>query len=158
KILPLHPGSDAGNPVLRKKISSDFTSPTSTSGVMPLEPLTPEKENQFRGRIHDLAIGMSKRLRELAATAPPPPDRPVIGTVLLAQVTEDLEDEREAVRRYLEDQNIGVLPKSPYPVGDKEFEAAYLADLAQASMVIQLLSKATGRVPRGYVAAQDRLA
>ena len=84
------------------------------------------------------------------------------GTVLLAQVTEDLEDERESVRVFLEQHGLTVLPRDGYPQGGEEFLKAVKADLSSAKLFIQLLGRRPGRTPRdlpdGYARSQAALA
>ena len=67
--------------------------------------------------------------------------------VLLAQVTEDLEDERDELRRYLDQFGVPVAPAATYPQGGDEFRRAFEADLAEAGLLVQLLSKQPGRAP-----------
>lgn len=80
------------------------------------------------------------------------------GTVLLAQATDELELEREQVRAFLQQMNIQTLPDGDYPQGGEAFRAAFLADLKQADMVVQLIGRAIGRrppdLPEGYVRCQ----
>jgi hypothetical protein len=83
-------------------------------------------------------------------------------TVFLAQVTYDLEDTRDDVRRYLEPFGIEVLPKDTYPQGGADFLAAAAADIGRADAFVQLFGrKAALRppdLPQGYDRAQADLA
>ena len=78
-------------------------------------------------------------------------------TIFLAQVTDDLDEEREQVRRYVEQYGVTVLPEGVYPQGGLEFAAAVEADLARADAFVQLFSRTHAKrppdVPQGY----DRL-
>ncbi len=108
-----------------------------------------------------------KKMREeqKAQTAPTVAAMPAVdalvgglgGTVFLAQTTDDLDEEREQVRRYVEQFGIGVLPQGTYPQGGLEFAAAVEADLARADVFVQLLGRTHAKrppdVPQGY----DRL-
>jgi TIR domain len=77
-------------------------------------------------------------------------------TVLLAQVTDDLEDEAAQVRSYLAQykEEIGLLPAGFYPQGGEAFKSAFDRDLAHANLFVQLLGPRAGRVPpdlpKGY--------
>jgi len=75
----------------------------------------------------------------------------------LAQVTEDLDEDRSQVRRYLEQFGLAILPASTYPQGGPDFGRAFEADLAKASAFVQLLSR-VGRCPpdlaQGYARYQ----
>jgi hypothetical protein len=78
--------------------------------------------------------------------------------VVLAQPSEDLDDEAASLRSCLEQYGITVLPEAQYPLGAAEFRAAFAADLARADHVIQLLGPKAGRrppdLPEGYVIHQ----
>lgn len=69
------------------------------------------------------------------------------GTVLLTQVTDDLEFEREGTARFLAQAGVKVLPEGDLPQGGADFAAAYAGALEGADMVVQLLSHAAGRAP-----------
>ena len=60
-------------------------------------------------------------------------------TILLAQVTNDLYDERDQVLAYLQQFGAKVLPEGDYKQGGPEFAEAFKADLAQAGLFVQLL-------------------
>ena len=93
-----------------------------------------------------------------ASVAVPVPSRPPLGTVLLADTTDDLEAQRTAVRLALEPEGIVVLPEGDY-VGltPQEFDAAIAGDLARADLFVQLLSPTPGRKPRGFDAPLPQL-
>lgn len=94
------------------------------------------------------------------ASLPPPAraDEPPLGYVLLADVTDDLESHRNAVKRALEPEGIGVLPEGDY-VGltPQEFDSAFVADLARSSLFVQLLSPTVGRKAKGFAAPLPQL-
>jgi hypothetical protein len=78
--------------------------------------------------------------------------------IYLAQTTDDLDEEREQVRRYVEQYGIRVVPENLYPQGGSEFVAAVDADLERADAFVQLFgSRPTRRppdLPLGYDRAQ----
>ena len=59
--------------------------------------------------------------------------------VLLAQVTNDLYDERDQVLAYLKQYGVKVLPEGEYLQGGAEFASAVKADLDHAGLFVQLL-------------------
>jgi hypothetical protein len=81
-----------------------------------------------------------------------------IGTVLLADTTDDLEAQRNAVRIALEAEGSRVLPEGDY-VGltAPEFDTALAADLAAADLFVQLLSPTVGRKVKGFNAPLPQL-
>lgn len=78
-------------------------------------------------------------------------------TVLLAQVTDDLDEEREQVRRYVEQYGVTVLPEGTYPQGGVDFQAAIEADLARADAFVQLLGRTNAKRPPDMPLGYDRL-
>ncbi len=85
-----------------------------------------------------------------------------VKTVMIAQVTEDLEAEREQLVSYLDQCGVPNLPTDFYPQGSEDFKAAVAQDLAKSELFVQLLGRTSGRRPRdmpeGYLAAQYHLA
>ena len=136
----------------------------------------PEGQAHYWSVLNGLRVALDTRLRELraqraaandampaappsaASPAVPSPSRPVLGTVLLADTTDDLEAQRTAVRLALEPEGIVVLPEGDY-VGltPPEFEAAIAGDLARADLFVQLLSPTPGRKQRGFDAPLPQL-
>ena len=78
-------------------------------------------------------------------------------TILLAQVTDDLDDDREQVRRYVEQYGVTVLPDGVYPQGGDAFTTALDADLARADAYVQLLGRTRARRPPDVPIGYDRL-
>jgi len=96
-------------------------------------------------KLDDLSRVIAKKIQQIEVelqaepTAPEPPEH----TVLLAPVTDDLSSERDMIRRFLEQQNIRVLPEGgQYPL--LTLEAELKADLEQAELYIQLLNENSG--------------
>ncbi len=77
--------------------------------------------------------------------------------VLLAHAAEDVEDEQDGVRAYLEQANITVLPTAEYPDSADGFRSRFEADLARAGSFVQLFSPLRGKrqgIPEGFVRYQ----
>ncbi len=68
-------------------------------------------------------------------------------TVLLAQVTDDVYDERQKVAAYLQDYKIRVVPVGEYPDGGAKFASAVIADLQNADLFVQLLGRVRSNKP-----------
>ncbi len=105
----------------------------------------------------------------VAATPAAPPEPAAsddadadVKTVMIAQVTEDLEAEREQLVSYLDQCKIPNLPSDFYPQGSADFKEAVAQDIARSQLFVQLLGRTSGRRPRdmpeGYLAAQYHLA
>jgi hypothetical protein len=78
-----------------------------------------------------------------------PPSPGTQKTILLAQTTDDVEDEADQLRRYLGQyaDEIAILPTTGYSQGGEAFMAAFRQDLSRADLFVQLLGRRIGRVP-----------
>jgi TIR domain len=119
---------------------------------LPLEPT----HDLFRARINRLASQIAVKLKELnrkkekpSAALPFSAPSSVVPSkaVLLAQVTEDLEVEREELKSYIEQYGYRVLGAETYPQGADAFSQAFSRDAAEADLVVQLLGSSEGRIP-----------
>jgi hypothetical protein len=81
-----------------------------------------------------------------------------LGTVVLADATDDLELQHGAIRAALAAEGITVLPEGDY-VGltPQEFDATISADLERSDLFVQLLSATAGRKFRGFAAPLPQL-
>src|SRR3954453_22223799 len=70
-------------------------------------------------------------------------------TVYLAETTSDVREQREALRRDLQQQGFRVLPERPIPHEQDEAIAAIKEDLAQSRLAVHLLGRHYGVVPEG---------
>ena len=155
---------------LRERKRSQFWFRTEDSGVVDI--LTPAlRPERYFGAITDVVDHMARQLRQLKAAGGLGAG-PGAGTsggprievknegpaVLLAHVTEDMDDQRDQVRRHLEQFSIPVLPASLYPQGGADFARAFEQDLARSAMFVQLLGPVAGRrppdLPQGYAQFQ----
>ncbi len=69
--------------------------------------------------------------------------------VYLAEVSDDVEDQRDEVKRYLIQAGYEVLPAKRYPEDVDGFESAVRADLDRSIVYVQLLSELSGRKLEG---------
>jgi hypothetical protein len=83
-------------------------------------------------------------------------------TVFLAQVTDDLDVERNSVKRFLDQAGIRIVPDVWYSQDPKSFREAVARDLAESELFVQLLSGVPGKkpadLPEGYLKCQLDLA
>jgi hypothetical protein len=154
ECMPPWPEQKYPNPIETHR-RLKFHSPAGQQGKIdvPLSPVTDSA--RFNGLVHDLAHWVSEALRLLKtagvgiAQEGAPPAAGAIGrTVLVAQTTDDLEDEATSLSRYLSQFGIRVLPAQPYPQGGAEFAKAFRSDLEEADIFVQLLGLRAGRAPR----------
>ena len=84
----------------------------------------------------------------------------LVRRVLIAQGTDDVADQIDEVRRYLQQfpEFATVLPADEYPQGGAEFASAFARDIATADFFVQLLGNAAGRrtlgIEQGYTRFQ----
>jgi hypothetical protein len=74
---------------------------------------------------------------------------PAKATIYLAETTSDVREQRESLRRDLQQQGYRVLPDRPIPHEHQEAIAMIREDLAQARMAVHLLGRHYGVVPEG---------
>ena len=108
----------------------------------------PAAERDFWLRLDDLAHDITGLL-QLLDTSPgtePPIDR---GTVYVAETTSDLREQRDAIKRDLQQHGYTVLPARPLPLSMEEAGAAIREDLALSRMSVHMIGRHYGLVPRG---------
>jgi hypothetical protein len=132
-------------------------------------PIVREKDDEYHKRVNDLCIELVRQLDALkqfeatASGAVAEPGRDTRSAVYLAEVTEDLDTRRDAVRRHLDQAGFGVLPEGEPAHNDPEaYRVALDAALARSVAFVQLLSATPGRRFKGsvlsYVALQHERA
>ena len=152
----LEPANRSGLPnPLNSHIGKPFWKKAGSSST-PMEP----DDRDYRSNLVSLAVeiaGTLRAIRDAGALRPVPASAPDgAPRVLLAQTTEDLEDNRAKLQSYLGQFDIAVLPTMDYPQGGKEFGAAFLDDLDHATLFVQLLSGSPGRHPRDLIEGYSR--
>jgi hypothetical protein len=130
-------------------------------------------DHEYYSQISDLSREIVQALRELKSpsgqVAAPKWGLPERGpdfegrpTVYLAQVTDDLEMERNSVKRFLDQAGIRVVPDVWYRQDPEDFRLAVKRDLAESQLFVQLLSGVPGKkppdLPQGYLKCQLELA
>ena len=170
EVQPLNAGQQYPAP-LDDNIHLDFWK---FSGPRKVQiPLTPQADQaEYTTKIYTLAADLGDKLMamRLLPAAPKsnianaPPQAGKRKTVLLAQTTEDVDDELDQLRSYLQQygDEITLLPQAGYPQGGDAFKAAFQRDLAQTHLFVQLLGKRMGRMPpdlpEGYTRFQSEAA
>ena len=131
----------------------------------------PDAQRDFWLKLDDLAhdlVALLEALEEDAQLAPFVPDQmqqvasagtgappavapPTVAraTVYLAETTSDVREQRESLRRDLQQHGFRVLPEQPIPHEADEAMAAVQDALAQSRLAIHLLGKNYGLVPEG---------
>jgi hypothetical protein len=107
----------------------------------------PESERKFWAKLEDLAYDIHQALEALTlpsalpeqpAAAPHAPAESA-KTVYLAEVTSDLEDERDKIRRELQQRGYRIVPDQPLP-NPPDFEPLVRTYLEQSALSVHLIS------------------
>jgi hypothetical protein len=132
-----------------------------------LDPFRADSHDKYHDKVLDLCLDIVRELdrqklqnsRPLEEASQSAGEK---GTVYLAEATDDLDDLRDDVRRYLDQAGFRVLPRSLYPNDPEGFAKAASADLGESSLFVQLLSALPGRkldcTTERRVAVQHKLA
>jgi hypothetical protein len=130
------------------------------------EPVPDKDDRSYYDRVDEVVFELVDELRELRKE-----HEGVAGAVLenkqqpavyLAEVTDDLEQERTSLKTYLSQFGINVLPNTCYSQDPTLFRQSVERDLAKCVAFVQLLSSSAGKkppdLPQGYVQFQFELA
>jgi protein kinase-like protein/uncharacterized protein DUF4062 len=109
----------------------------------------PEAQRDFWIRLDDLAHDICCLLEMVEA--PTVTLSAAHKSVFLAQTTLDLREQREAIRRDLQQHGYTVLPEVDLPQEESELNEIVRANLVQCQMSIHLIGKNFGPVPEGCV-------
>lgn len=110
-----------------------------------------DPDQRYWTTLRDLAAEIAQmldRMRQVAEHQAPPP-QPSGPAVYLAEVTDDLEDARDEVRRALEQRGVRVLPDQPLPWEADAMRDQVRADLERAELAVHLFGPLYGRKVRG---------
>lgn len=103
-----------------------------------------EGSHEFWARLDDLAYDMHELLQAMCdSSAKQPAD-----TLYLAEVTSDLEDRRDRLRRVFRDQH-AVVPDRPLPLKMPDVSAQITGYLDRAKLSVHLVGEPYGVVPEG---------
>ncbi len=115
----------------------------------------PEAQREFWIKLDDLAHEMCGLLEVIEGPSLAELDSEAVqkGFVFVAETTGDLKEQREAIKRDLQQHGYTVLPARSLPSVASEVEAAVREDLLRCSMSIHLIGKTYSLVPEGAVAS-----
>lgn len=111
-----------------------------------------QAQRDFWMKLDDLAQDISALLKILQAESTvrmPEAQTKGHDAVFLAETTADLKDDREALRRDLQQHGYTVLPARGIPLVASEMKASLEEDLAQCRMSIHPIGKNYGLIPEG---------
>jgi serine/threonine protein kinase len=114
------------------------------------ETFGPALKQRFFERVYDLAydacqvLSVLKQVSTAGTAGTPNPNR---HWVYLATTTSDIQDERDRIRRELQERGHAVLPNAPLPIRSADAEAAIAECLEQCTIAIHLLGRHYGVTP-----------
>jgi hypothetical protein len=123
----------------------------------------PESQRLYWAMLDDLAHDICEFLEKMDAEAKHRPASPEASLkVYLAETSFDLREERDIIKRELQDHDHLVFPDRPLPLIGPECEEAIREQLARCSLSIHLIGKNYGLIPEGVtdsiVVMQNELA
>ncbi|OFV91559.1 MAG: hypothetical protein A3G76_07025 [Acidobacteria bacterium RIFCSPLOWO2_12_FULL_65_11] len=110
----------------------------------------PDAQRDFWIKLDDLAHDICCLL-EMVEGSPSPDAERATAVVFLAETTSDLREQREVIKRDMEQHGHTVLPASALPLVASALKAAIREDLARCEMSIHLVGKNYSLVPEGGV-------
>jgi hypothetical protein len=151
KVLKTPVPPDVNPPELRPLLGYEFFKVDPDSGrIHELdEVFGAEAQRDFWIRLDDLAHDICCMLEMLEASETPDSLRNWIesGTIFLAETTSDLREQREAIKRELQQRGYTVLPAGALPRVATDLKAAVRDDLVQCRMSIHLFGSSYSFVP-----------
>jgi hypothetical protein len=120
----------------------------------------PEAQRDFWLKLDDLAHDMCCLLEILEVEQEPekpPASAPANDAVYLAVTTADLKDQRDAIKRDLEQHGNTVLPDRPLPLAASEVQTSVRDDLSRCRMSIHMVGNTYSLVPEGGVDSLIRI-
>lgn len=151
KVLKTPVPLDRTPPILRSLLGYEFFKLDPETGkVRELDDVFgPEAQREFWLRLDDLAHDICRLLEGLEGPPLSEPPAGGLGAVFLAETTSDLKDQRDAIKRDLEQHGVTVLPDRVLPLASTDVTAVLRAQLARCRLSIHLIGKHYGAVPEG---------
>ncbi len=143
---------DAQPPELRALLGYEFYKVDPETGKVQEfnEVFGPDALRDFWIRLDDLAHEFCCMLEMMEAAGPSPVSDSVESEcIFLAETTSDVREQREAIRRDLQQHGYTVLPDWALPHVKPELEAAIRDDLARCRMSIHLIGEPPSLIPEG---------
>jgi hypothetical protein len=107
------------------------------------------EERRYFDLLNDLRHEIAAELKRLKAAAeargPSAPEAEHRDAVFLAEATDDVDELRDEVKRYLQQQGLRIVPEIPYPREAAAFRRATEADLRAVTLFVQLLGALPGK-------------
>lgn len=137
-------------PELQSLIGYKFYKRDSDTGrVIELDEQLGQEERDFWLKFGDLVHDLCELIQIADGSTADDPPTATQQAVFLAETTRDLGDERDAVKRDLQQQGYLVLPTRELPRAAQEAEAAIRADLQRCRVSVHMIGRTYSLVPEG---------
>jgi hypothetical protein len=151
KVLKTPVSIDKHPPELQLVLGYEFFKTDPDSGrIRELnEIFGPEAQRDFWLKLDDLAHDICQLLEKLEHPDAKLASQPVGQGVFLAETTSDLREQRETLRRDLQQHGYMVFPTRPLPSVASEVKAAVTEDLEKCQLSVMLVGRNHSSVPEG---------
>jgi hypothetical protein len=151
KVLKTPVPLDTHPPELRSLLGYEFFKIDPETGrVRELDEIFgPEAQRDFWLKLDDLAHDICYLLEIFEHPDTAPSSQPVGQGIFLAETTGDLREQRETLRRDLQQHGYVVFPTRPLPSVASEVKVAVSEDLAKCQLAVILVGKNHSSVPEG---------
>lgn len=113
----------------------------------------PDAERDFWLKLDDLVHDMCELLQQLDGQGTVSASAVSRGAIFLAETTSDLREQRDAIKRDLQQHGYTVLPSNPLPLSAPDAAAAIRSSLAICRMSIHMVGRNYSLIPEGGVAS-----
>ena len=110
----------------------------------------PKAQVDFWMKLDDLAQDIRDLLEMIEASGAPASEKPSNETIFLAETTADVKEQRESLRRDLQQHGYTVLPAGGLLLVSSDMCASTREDLARSRISIHLIGKNYGVIPEGH--------
>jgi hypothetical protein len=109
----------------------------------------PQRDTRYWEKLDDLAYDIKILIETLSAESRPQPASPNNDAVYLALTTSDLREERDRIKRELQQNGFDVMPDQEPPLTADGFKQTVSACLQRCRLSVHLVGKHYGIVPEG---------
>jgi hypothetical protein len=169
KVVKTHIEDHQHPPEFQKQLGYKFYKVDKMTGkpVAFRQELGRHRDQRYWSKLDDLAWDVKKVLYAINPRAVVPSRASVFsqskGTIYLAQTTSDVAEERDQIKRELQDRGYDILPDKELPFLSPSYEEAVQEYVSRAKLSIHLIGGSYGIVPEGaggnsIVRLQNRIA
>lgn len=155
KVVKTHIERDQHPPEFQKQLGYEFyeIDKTTQKPVAFGQELGRHRDQRYWSKLDDLAWDVKQVLSVINPRTRMPSSVPVfsqsLGTIYLAQTTRDLSEQRDQIRRELQNRGYGILPDKELPFISPNYEDAVRECVERAKLSVHLIGGSYGIIPEG---------